>query len=75
MKTILEFNLPEEESEFRKSIDAWKFIAVIQDLDEELRRKLKYESDSLTDSEYAIYENIRKKLYEILNHYEVGIHD
>jgi len=65
-KAILEFNLPEENSEFKEATNACSFKAAIQDFDNFLRSKLKYD-DSLTDAQYKIYDEVRTKLYEELN--------
>ncbi len=43
MKAILEFNLPEESIEHLKAVKANDILSVIYDLNEEIRRKIKYE--------------------------------
>lgn len=51
MKAILEFNLPEEEVEYRTHIDGHKYSYILYELDKELRSIVKYESPSiLTDN-------------------------
>lgn len=43
MKAILEFNLPEENVEHLKAIKADNLLSVIYDLNQEIRKKIKYE--------------------------------
>jgi hypothetical protein len=43
MKAILEFNLPEEREEFNHATNAVAYIAALQELDNHLRGRLKYE--------------------------------
>lgn len=51
-KVVLEFNLPEEEQQFRAAVDGGKWQVVVTDMDEWLRQKCKYaESDVLTAGE------------------------
>lgn len=42
MKAVLEFNLPEENIEHLKAIKADNLLSVIYDLDEILRKEIKY---------------------------------
>ena len=44
MKAVLEFNLPEEEPEFRTAINGARFMSVLWDLDQEMRSCLKYDA-------------------------------
>lgn len=65
MKITMSFNIPEENEEFQIAKDGGKYLAVIEDLDNFLRSKLKYEGDSLTDEQYHVYEAVRDKLREL----------
>jgi len=65
MKAILEFNLPEEETEFMEAINGGMFKHVLWQLDQNLRGKLKYET--LTECESKCYDTIRKDLHSLLN--------
>ena len=44
MKGTLEFDLLEEDAEFRMALDGGKYLSVLQDLDNVLRNMSKYES-------------------------------
>jgi hypothetical protein len=44
MKAILEFNLPEEQTEFDAAVNAGGYIQVLNTLDTELRRMGKYDA-------------------------------
>lgn len=64
-KAILEFNLPEENEEFKTATQAMDYNLVLWDLDQYLRGKLKY--SQLTVEQGQIYEELRDKLHEFLN--------
>jgi len=55
MKSILEFNLPEDQEEMQDALNGHKWRAIVQALDEELRQDIKYERGATT-------EDIRKTL-------------
>lgn len=65
MKAILEFNLPDEASEYKTFNNASKYYSVIWALAQHLRSKLKFED--LDESESLAYQKVRDKLYEFLN--------
>ena len=71
MKATLEFNLPEENSEYAMYQNAGKYHSVLWDLKTYLRNKLKYEEP--TETSEKVYTEIRDKLFELLN--EQGISD
>lgn len=70
-KVIIEFNLPEENEEFKTATKATDMSLVLWDFSQHLRSKIKY--GDLPEAEYAIYEAIREKFHEILNDYNVEI--
>jgi hypothetical protein len=57
MKAILEFDLPDDEYEFRHAVSGVKYHHAIGDLREEIRSKLKW-SDDQKELEY--YERLEK---------------
>lgn len=65
MKAILEFNLPDEQSDFDNAVDGYKWSLAAWELDQHLRSKLKY-NDELTEEQYDICQEIRDKLWDIL---------
>jgi hypothetical protein len=62
-KGILEFDLFEEREEFNIAQKGAHLAYVIDQLDQYLRRKLKYEE--ITEEQHKVYEEIRSKLWEI----------
>jgi len=62
---ILRFKLPEEQSEFDLAYNGARLSVVIEDLDNYLRNRLKY--DELSEEQYHCYERIRAKLTELRN--------
>ena len=71
MKAILEFNLPEEETEFMEAVNGGMFKHVLWKLDQDLRGKLKYET--LTECESKCYGMIRKDLHNLLRQNNLDI--
>jgi len=65
MKAVLEFTLPDEETEFMEAVNGGMFKHVLWQLDQKLRGKLKYET--LTECESKCYDTIRKDLHSLLN--------
>lgn len=63
MKAILEFNLPEDREDFDLAQNGNRYSCVIEELDNFLRAKIKYED--LPEDKEAIYREIREKLHEI----------
>lgn len=66
-KVILEFNLPEERSEFEVVNNAGEYYSNLWDIDKYLRSVLKYDQDKdLTATELAekVRGMITRKLYE-----------
>ena len=66
MKATLEFNLPEEESNFRQAIDGHKWKYVVWQLDEHLRRELKY-NEALPKEAYVALQDTRDTLHRLVN--------
>lgn len=64
MRVRLDFELPEEESEYRDAINGAKYIAVLQNLDNHLRSIYKYGKEGSKVSEEAA-EEIRSSLYDL----------
>ena len=69
MKAILEFNLPEEDEEFRQAAKAGDMHCAIFEFSQYLRKKLKYED--LSEQEARIYENVQAEFLGILEEYNV----
>lgn len=67
MKAILEFNLPDDQTEFDLAISGNKFWNVLYELDQELRAKTKYASDDLPQDKYDAYQEVRNLLRELMS--------
>ena len=71
MKATLEFNLPEEDYEFKLAANAANLMIVIDNMKQFFRSKLKYED--LPQHDYDLIESIQTKLFEECEEY--GIYD
>lgn len=71
MKVTVEFDGNEEKDELRECLDGWLWKMVAWDLNEELRRKLKY--SELTEEQYDAYETMRKRLNELISNYNLKL--
>ena len=66
MKATLEFNLPDEEHEFREALDGCDALLALSDISEALRSRCKYgKPDNVTTPEDA-YDDIRAEFWSIL---------
>ena len=66
MKAKLEFNLPEDQTEYQMVNDASKMFNVIWDMKQWLRSQTKYAPDGMRDDAYKAFEECREKLNELL---------
>ena len=73
MKATLEFTLPEEQVEFDCAVDGVKWMSAMWDLDQYLRKKIKYESEGMSEDTFKAFEECREKLHEILNEEELKL--
>ena len=64
MKAILEFNLPEDEEQFNVASKGTDWALVVWDIDQLLRKKLKYE-EHVRDTRNTL-EELRKTLNDML---------
>ena len=71
MKALLEFNLPEDESEFYCANKGTAMLNVLWELQQELRKLYKYEE--LNQDEYKIVERLRNFLNDSLNDNDVNL--
>ena len=72
MKATLEFNLPEDQSDFDLAVNGAKAQSALWEMDQWLRSQYKYMSDEeYSEDRYETYEKCREKLREIV--YENGI--
>ena len=67
MKAILEFNLPEDQTEYQMVNDASKMFSVIWDMKQWLRGQVKHAPDEMSQEAYDAFEECRDKLREIIS--------
>lgn len=72
MKAILEFNLPDDQEDFKLATNALNWYIVCWDLDQELRAKTKYASDDLPQDKYDAYQEIRDLLREYMSNRDIS---
>lgn len=65
-KGILEFQLPEEQYEFKLAVDAGSYVNILHEIDQHLRAKIKYNSDYESQDKIATYQEIRTLLHNLL---------
>jgi hypothetical protein len=75
MKAILEFNLPEDNDDYKIISNAFLTAETINEFDQFLRNKVKYGDYNKKETVEDIYQEIRDKLYEIANEngIEIGL--
>jgi hypothetical protein len=79
MKVTIEFDGNEEQEEIQVALDGYKWKQSMWELDQELRKTIKYGESFLLHSEIAseqeilIAEGIRKYLREILSNYNLNL--
>ena len=67
MKATLEFNLPEEKSEFNFATQGSDWFFVAWKMDQWLRGNIKHAPNSMSDDEYRTYELCREKLRQLID--------
>jgi hypothetical protein len=68
MKAILEFNLPEDQTEYQLVNDASKMYSALWDMKHFLRNKVKHASDQMPQESYNTFVQCRDELNDILSH-------
>ena len=76
MKAILEFNLPEDKSDFNLAIKGSDWWHVCWQMDQWLRAQYKYMPDEKYSKEkYDAYYEAREKLFELMSENGVSLDD
>ena len=76
MKAILEFDLPQDNQEFKLATKASDWWNVCWEMDKWLRTQYKYMSDEEYSKEkYDAYYEAREKLFEIMSENGVSLDD
>jgi len=73
MKSVFEFNLPDESEEFDLARNGGKYLAALQDLDNKLRAIVKYGGEEYTEEQIELYDKFRDMLREAANDNGVSI--
>ena len=69
MKAILEFDLPDDEYEYKAASKGKDYLFVLWELDQWLRGEIKYNDAKYTKKEYLLLEKVRQQLRdEMINH-------
>lgn len=71
MKSILEFNLPDDSHEFEMATQGASMHSVLWQMDQWLRGNIKHAPDSMSNDEYKAYERCREELRELM--FENGV--
>lgn len=74
MKTIMEFNMPEDREELEIAQNGQKYFSTLNDVYQYLRGQLKY-NDKLTDDEVKVYTKVYDMFFTILNDNDVELFD
>ena len=69
MKAVLEFDLPEEQEEYKTHMEGPSYSLVLYHLDNFLRNKFKYENEVKIS-----IEELRMKITELCEEYECSIY-
>jgi hypothetical protein len=74
MKATLEFNLPEEAQEFRTAINGWKFKSVLNEINEDLRSKIKWQDDMPDEVRQAL-QAVRDDMHQRLSEHNINLEE
>lgn len=73
MKAILEFNLPDDQSDFESAINGYKWELAMWDMNQYLRSVTKYAPDETSAEVVEALDKARDELFNILNNYNLEI--
>ena len=75
MKAILEFDLQDEDDriEHQMMLKSKDMTIALWDMSQELRKKVKYAPDDLSEDAYKAYEEIQEIFYDILNQHNIDL--
>ena len=73
MKAILEFNLPEDQPEFNTAIKGGDWKHVCWQMDQLLRKHLKYDDD-LKEDEVKMLQYVRDEFHQFMNENNVDLY-
>jgi hypothetical protein len=73
MKAILEFNLPEDQSQYNFAMHGSDWWHISWKMDHWLRATIKHAPDSMSEHELYAYEQARKKLHQFISEVNVNL--
>ena len=73
MKAILEFNLPDDQSDFESAVNGYKWQLAVWDMNYYLRSVTKYAPDETSAEVFEALDKARDELFNILNNYNLEI--
>lgn len=73
MKAILEFDLPDDQSDFESAINGYKWESAMWEMNQYLRSVTKYASDETSAEVIEALDKARDELFKILNNYNLEI--
>ena len=71
MKAIIEFNLPEDQSEYDLCNKALDMRIALDGIREYLRGKVKY--DTQDEKKWEVYDEVYQQFFEIINNYNIKL--
>ena len=71
MKAILEFQIPDEEQEFKEAVNGGTFKYILWKIDQDLRGKLKH--GNTTECESKCYQEVRDEIRTLLQSHNLEI--
>lgn len=80
MRVILEYNLPESQSDFTRAYHGTDYFLVLSALDNDLRGAVKYGASldhgaTLSEAQREEYEKVRNHLFELCEDHGVSLYD
>ena len=73
MKVILEYELPDEQSDFDSAMNGYKWELAVWDMNQYLRSVTKYASDDTSADVIEALDKVRDELFNILDNYNLEI--
>jgi hypothetical protein len=75
MEAILKFDLndPDDKREHQRMLKSIDMQMALWDISQELRSKVKYPPDSMSEDEYKAWEQAQEMFYRIINEYTINL--
>jgi hypothetical protein len=72
-KVTIEYNFPEEKDEFDQTNNAAKYYAVLWDIDQYMRNKVKYASDGTPSLYREAIQMVRDEFWRLMHEYNLDL--